>query len=400
MSKAQNINPLFHRIYSGYFKTVRKIINSAVKYDKANPENKSISGKGIRNIITDESIYSKYQDLLDDNYSDNPDNRAEEIINTRYNEIHGKLYKLWHLFKKDESGNYTTTLSNVTRPQTSLEKRWLRTISEDPRFKLFVSVAEEKKLCQSLQEYTPLYNADTVVCFDQFTDGDDYSSQLYQSNFYTVLNALKKHRYLSFDYLANKDNRLYTVENVIPLRIEYSPKNDKFRLLAVTNGSYGIYNMSNIKDNCKSVYPIPAKELMEARKLKPNKLTAVIEIYDSRNALQRALIAFSDYEKEVEFARKDKSSCIFQREAVQKKRTISQAKSLIVYKMTITYYKTDEIELLIRILGMGHLVKVVESDSLIAKIRQRLKTQAGLLANKKAQTTNKAVEQKIVTGVM
>lgn len=200
--------------------------------------------------------------------------------------------------------------------------------------------------------------------------------------------------------MANKDNRLYTVENVIPLRIEYSPKNDKFRLLAVTNGSYGIYNMSNIKDNCKSVYPIPAKELMEARKLKPNKLTAVIEIYDSRNALQRALIAFSDYEKEVEFARKDKSSCIFQREAVQKKQTISQAKSLIVYKMTITYYKTDEIELLIRILGMGHLVKVVESDSLIAKIRQRLKTQAGLLANKKAQTTNKAVEQKIVTGVM
>ena len=400
MSKAENINPLFHRIYSSYFKTVRKIINATTIYDKSDTEKKTISSKRIQDIITDESIHSKYQELPDDNYSDNPDDRSEEIINTRYNEIHSKLYKLWHLFKKDESGNYITSLGNVTRPQTSLEKRWLRTISEDPRFKLFVSVAEEQELRQSLQEYPPLYNTDTVVCFDQFTDGDDYSSQLYQSNFHTVLNALKNQRYLSFDYVGNNDKTYRSVENVIPLHIEYSPKNNKFRLLAVTDGVYGIYNMSNIRDNCKSGHLIPIKEYFEANELKPNKLTAVIEIYDSRNALQRALLAFSDYEKVVEYARKDTSSCILQREAEQQKQPINIIKRLVVYKMTITYYKTDETELLIRILSMGHLVKIVESDSLIAEIKKRIENQTTLLANNKAQAKNKAVEQKKYTAVM
>lgn len=400
MSKAENINPLFHRIYSSYFKTVRKIINATTIYDKSDTEKKTISSKRIQDIITDESIHSKYQELLDDNYSDNPDDRSEEIINTRYNEIHSKLYKLWHLFKKDESGNYITSLGNVTRPQTSLEKRWLRTISEDPRFKLFVSVAEEQELRQSLQEYPPLYDTDTVVCFDQFTDGDNYSSQLYQSNFHTVLNALKNQRYLSFDYVGNNNKTYRSVENVIPLHIEYSPKNNKFRLLAVTDGVYGIYNMSNIRDNCKSGHLIPIKEYFEANELKTNKLTAVIEIYDSRNALQRALLAFSDYEKVVEYARKDTSSCILQREAEQQKQPINIIKRLVVYKMTITYYKTDETELLIRILSMGHLVKIVESDSLIAEIKKRIENQTTLLANNKAQAKNKAVEQKKYTAVM
>lgn len=401
MSKAQNINPIFHRIYSSYFKTVRKIINTANKHlNKNSKGEKIVTSKDIKNIITDESMHSKYQELLDDNHSYNPNDRSEEIVITRYNEIHSKLYKLWHLFQKYESDKYITTLGNVTRPQTTLEKRWLRTISDDPRFKLFVSAEDDKKLCQTLQSYPPLYSADTIMFFDQFTDGDDYNNQLYQKNFQAVLTAIKSKRYLSFNYLANNDNCLHFVENIIPLHLEYSPKNDKFRLLAVTNGVYSIYNMNNIIDHCRHGSPIPTQALWDAHEIKPCKLTAVLEVYDSRNALQRALLAFSDYEKVVEYARKDNSSCICRRESSQQGTSSRKNKSLDVYKITLSYLSTDETELLIRILGMGHLVKVVESDSLISKIQKRLQNQAELLTASKANIQNKDITSQKAAAVI
>lgn len=325
MPKADSINPLFHRIYSVYFKTVRKIINKAFANEE---QSGSISRKEIDKIIKDEAFKVSHM------------------------EISNNLHQLWKLFTLNDSQTYHTELGNVTRPQTTLEKQWLYTIAADQRSRLFnVTLPNNKKI-------HPLYNPDMLVMYDKFQDGDNYHDQTYIQNFRSILSAIKEERYLEFEYFSNKTHTFIKATSVIPLKLEYSPKNDKFRLLAITNNSFGIYNLKNIQDQCQIQEKIPKKILQTAKNCEPTKNTAVIEITNDRNALQRALLAFSDYKKSVVY--------------------IGQRDELDIYKMELEYLPSDETELLIRILTIGHLVKVIASKELLHQVKQRIQAQAKL----------------------
>ena len=77
----------------------------------------------------------------------------------------------------------------------------------------------------------------------------------------------------------------------------------------------------------------------------------VLELTDDRNALERAMLHFSDLEKEtVKIDRKH-------------------------YRITIWYKKDDETEILIRILSFGPVLKVLEPAALVDQIVQRLDRQ-------------------------
>lgn len=327
MPKADSINPLFHRIYSVYFKTVRKIINKAFANEG---QSGSISRKEIDKIIKDEAFKVSHM------------------------EISNNLHQLWKLFLCNDLQTYHTELGNVTRPQTTLEKQWLYSIAADQRSKLFnVTLPNNKKI-------HPLYNPDTLVMYDKFQDGDNYQDQTYIQNFRSILSAIKEERYLEFEYFSNTTHTFIKATSVIPLKLEYSPKNDKFRLLAITNNSFGIYNLKNIQCQCQIQDKIPQNLLQNAKKFEPTKNTAVIEITNDRNALQRALLSFSDYKKSVVY--------------------IGQRNEFDIYKMELEYLPSDETELLIRILTMGHLVKVIASEELLHQVKQRIQAQAKLFS--------------------
>lgn len=293
-------------------------------------------------------------------------------------------YNLAASFKKNLSGSLALLLCNADnqyeaniapfqRPQTIFEKNWLYTISQDPRAKLFdIDIPENHK--QSL-----LYDYDIWVDYDKFQDGDNYQDQTYIQTFKTIISAIKEKRFISFNYCGNNMNKTIFVNKIIPLKLEYSPKNDKFRLLAITNNCFGIYNLSNIQGNCKLEENITSVQLKQAKTLKPTKKTTILEIIDTRNTMQRALLAFADYEKTVEFIGKQTSSPSCQRE---QQRLIAENKHVCSdfdsYKLTLHYIPADEKELVIRILSMGHLVKVVEGDSIIQEIKKRIRLQVQL----------------------
>ena len=77
----------------------------------------------------------------------------------------------------------------------------------------------------------------------------------------------------------------------------------------------------------------------------------VLELTDDRNALERAMLHFSDLEKETV--------------KIDKKH----------YRITISHKKDDETEILIRILSFGLVLKIVELASLVNQIAQRLDRQ-------------------------
>ena len=73
-----------------------------------------------------------------------------------------------------------------------------------------------------------------------------------------------------------------------------------------------------------------------------------LEITDERNALERAMLHFAHFEK--------------QAERVDGNR----------YLLRIRYYENDETEMLIRVLSFGPYVKVLEPESFIELVKQRL----------------------------
>ena len=81
------------------------------------------------------------------------------------------------------------------------------------------------------------------------------------------------------------------------------------------------------------------------------KCSVVFELYDYRKALERVLLHFAHFEKEVV------------KESEKK------------YRVTVVYEKEDETELVIRILSFGPMIKVMEPDNFVNLIKQRLTDQ-------------------------
>lgn len=86
--------------------------------------------------------------------------------------------------------------------------------------------------------------------------------------------------------------------------------------------------------------------LFENVKIKSSEV--VIELKDERNALERAMLSFSDLEKET--VKIDDEN----------------------YKIKLKYRSDDETEILIRILSFGPMMKVVEPEVFVNKIKERI----------------------------
>ena len=80
-------------------------------------------------------------------------------------------------------------------------------------------------------------------------------------------------------------------------------------------------------------------------------MTVEFELVDERNALERVLMHFAHFEKRAEKLDEKK------------------------YRVSVTYEKEDETEILIRILSFGPMIKVTEPESFIDLIRERLRKQ-------------------------
>lgn len=85
------------------------------------------------------------------------------------------------------TSNYETPIVHApSMPLTMLQKRWLKSLLNDPKIKLFgVSAA-------GLEDVEPLFDQNTIVYFDQYADGDNYSNEDYIRNFRTILQAFGK----------------------------------------------------------------------------------------------------------------------------------------------------------------------------------------------------------------
>lgn len=255
----------------------------------------------------------------------------------------------WPLIKK----NYTTNIKHIpTMPLSLLQKQWLKAICRDRRIHLFLDDVTLKNLEQQLQDVEPLFTEKDFCLYDKYADGDPYDDLGYISNFRTILKAIHQGQALYIEY-AGCSNQLQHF-SCIPCKIEYSPKDDKFRVLSKGKNRQSMLNIGRIC-GCKLIESPVVDDGSAVRLTCSSKSTVTLEIYNERNALERVMLAFAHFEK----------------------RAIQVGTN--VYQLTISYEIFDEKELLIRILSFGPMVKVLEPASFQQQIRERISKQLELM---------------------
>ncbi len=301
---------IFSELYGVYYATVAKIIEKAIE----GPLNK----QDIRSIIEEYAF--------------------EESILHIEDSLSGEK---WQLINRK---GITVITNKPTIPLTNLQKRWLKAISLDKRIKLF---GEE---LSGLEEIVPLFSPDDVVIFDKYADGDPYEKEEYIKTFRLILDAVRNGYPLKIVTRGRTGRKRELV--VIPEYLEYSEKDDKFRMIGYGQKHGEIINLGRILscekyeknyDRKDIAYPYQRTSLEERM--------VELELIDNRNALERVLLHFAHFKKQAEKV------------------------DDIHYKISIYYDKSDETEVLIRILSFGPMVKVIGPVHFENLIKKRLLSQ-------------------------
>lgn len=251
----------------------------------------------------------------------------------------------WPLVKKD----YSTNIQNIpTMPLSILQKRWLKALCNDKQIRLFVSDEVLERLKNQLQDVEALFNENDYYLYDKYSDGDPYDDPDYIKNFRTVLEAIHQKKTISVEYTGRFGQQKRFI--CAPCKIEYSEKDDKFRIISKVKNRHSILNIARI-NSCELTDNSKVDDISE-EDLPDNRRTSVtLEIYDERKAMERVMLAFAHFEKS----------------AVQ----VSDE----VYRLTLNYDSFDEIELVVRVLSFGPMVKVLEPESFRNLIQERISKQ-------------------------
>ena len=251
----------------------------------------------------------------------------------------------WTLLNKELK---TPLRHKPSMPLTLLQKQWLKAVLLDERVRLFFTDDELASEEKALEDVEPLYRPEQFVFFDRFVDGDDYKSVRYRENFRQILRAMKYHTAIDASYRTNKDNVIVWT-NFVPITLEYSAKDDKFRLQGMAGSRHVTLNLGKI---ITVELGEPLAEELPLVSVSQEKL--VLELVDERHTMMRALMHFSDLAKETE--KLDDTH----------------------YLLTVYYDKNDETEMEYRVLSFGPTMKVREPECFVELLKERLKEQLGI----------------------
>lgn len=322
--------PLFSEVYGAYFRTVERIL-----------QRETITKREIDSIIREEAFRDSFLFLPQKISPDSPES--------------------WGFLKSETDGN----LSRITKnppPQfvTTLQKRWLRSMLENPKMRLFLSDHAYEELEHALSDVSPLYPADVFRCFDVFADGDPYENETYRRAFRMLLHAVQDGEILRIRFVSGKgtaqDGRF------LPLKLEYSRKNDKFRVFCCRIGrngiaGFGTVNLGRITEISKTGRYLQSDGLPDQwQNSRRCKEPVQVEVSAERNGIERFLMEFASFEKHTEW---------------DAQRGVCMAK--------LWYDTQDETELLIQLLGFGPVVEILGPPDFRRQAAERVAAQYALL---------------------
>lgn len=322
---------IFSEIYGTYFRIAAKILENEVTNEKMVCE--TIKRKGFR-----DSMLFLPQKLIPGNAD-------------------------WGLFSRTADGELKRIVNNQpVKVLTKLQKMWLKAKLSDPRIRLFIDNMTFTALEKRLSDISPLYRSDQFRITDRFMDSDDFSNEQYKTNFRIALEAVKNRKIVHINYISGHGKHMSG--RFVLLKMEYSPKNGKFRAYCYllrndrvkSSGIINIGRIINIVDTGRYFRtPVSIDNYFSSRKCSS---PAVIRVTTERNGIERFMLEFAAYEKH----------------------TVRNIETM-EYTVELWYDQQDETELLIRLLSFGPIIEILGPQHLRAQAKLRIKKQVELLEN-------------------
>ena len=296
---------IFSELYSAYYNAIASIIAEVIEGEH--------SEKELQKVVAERAFGESVLTIM-------PSFKSEK----------------WQLVHPD----LTTALEHKpTMPLTTLQKQWLKAITLDPRMKLFgVEIP-------GLEGVEPLFTQEDYHVYDKYSDGDPFEDEEYIRQFRVILEAMRKGTQIKFE-MTNRFGKPMFIR-CHPVRLEYSEKDDKFRLVTAGWRSVSTVNLAKIR---ACVHYTGEKPLDNEEREKQYDIIT-LKVTDERNALERVMLHFAHFEKQAE--KLDKNT----------------------YLLKIKYAHDDEPEMVIRILSFGPLVEVIGSENFKKLVIEKLKKQ-------------------------
>ena len=328
---------IFSEIYGTYFRIAAKLL-----------ENEATDEKTIRKAV------------LRDGFRDSVLFLPQKLIPSEDD---------WGLFRRD-SDNMLRRITKKTpvKVLTKLQKMWLKAKLSDPRIRLFLEVETIAELMEKLSDVKPLYRHEHFRLTDRYADHDDYSDEKYVANFRAALDAVKKCKIVDISFTSGHGKRV--IGRFVLLKIEFSPKNGKFRAYCYrlsndkikNSGLINIGRIDTITDTGRVFRtPVSMDDYFSSRKCSA---PAVIRVTNERNGVERFMLEFAPYEKHT----------VRDLETGQ-------------YTVELWYDEQDETEVLIMLLSFGPVIEILGPEKLRSQAKERLIRQYELIYGKDQQLT-------------
>ena len=357
---------IFNEVFSVYYEVIADVLMQLYSSDE--DEHGRFTAKRIHSII--ESAIKKHKNK----YGKKTQDILETIIfgivrsNAFMREGADNNYGVWK--KKSElSSNNNNSIEYMRKyctnetsfyssilPLSLIECRWLVTIINNPKIYLFLSCDEVEYLKD-------------VLTVEQNIKGLQYSSIHYTDRFKTnminneleiryinpLLDAICKHNKVGIQFTSARGD---TIQDIYcPIHIEYSKRDNLFRCYAYAENfkAITIINIErikqiSIKDDIYDYGDVSSK--LDAY-IKRNMRSITIEFTDTKNIPDRILNEFAPWKKRCTYNKKTK-----------------------IYQLKIFYQQQDTYELVVRLLGYGSLIRILNKDSaLYNEYNKRLQKQ-------------------------
>ena len=374
---AQIHSKIFHEIFSARYYIIAESLMQKYRYNMSGDSfaeekgNKQIIRAAVRKCEkqigenTGRNINGDVKALLEDpqyGFVIKKENSKESVNDRKHSEKYNFYELTGKILDMEEPAFYKDII-----PLSEIEKRWLLSVLDDSKVDYFLNREEINAVKKSIQEnvftdktfydkaehiHMEVLPMKYVKCFDQYHIQDNRKEKEYVMMLAKAI-IDRKTVFIRYHTLTGEIKE----GNYNPILLEFSKDHNRFQgyfEISKTN-KIVIFNLSNIQnvEDTEEKFDIEQAKMNLQNYLNWQGLSTEIQFSDEKNTADRILTELAPWKKK----------CTYD-------------KNRGIYQLKIDYQKSDQLDLVIRLMGYGSTIQFKkEDDPIYIETKRRLECQ-------------------------